>query len=104
MNQSSEAASKRGNSLACLVTLGVMFLIGAGLLMVSVRFGMGAMILIGSLFFVVAFWALIWPMYPLFGGARPLILGMPLSLVYVAGWLVASFLVLLTLYLLEERR
>ncbi len=55
------------------------------------------------LFFLVAFAALIWPIYPLFGHERPLVLGMPLSLFYVASWLVASFLVLLALYLHEER-
>ncbi len=55
-----------------------------------------------ALFFLFAFAALIWPIYPLFGGARPLILGMPQSLFYVACWLVASFLVLLALYLYEE--
>ncbi len=54
-------------------------------------------------FFVVAFAALIWPIYPLFGHERPLILGMPQSLFYVACWLVASFLALLVLYLHEER-
>ncbi len=54
-------------------------------------------------FFLVAFAALIWPIYPLFAHERPLILGMPLSLFYVASWLVASFLVLLALYLYEER-
>ena len=32
-------------------------------------------------FTVFALLALIWPIYPLFGGIRPMILGMPLSLV-----------------------
>ncbi len=54
-------------------------------------------------FLLVAFAALIWPIYPLFGNERPLILGMPQSLFYVAFWLVASFLVMLALYLFEER-
>ena len=54
-------------------------------------------------FFLVAFAALIWPVYPLFSKARPLILGMPQALFYVAFWLVASFLVMLALYLAEER-
>jgi hypothetical protein len=58
---------------------------------------------VAALFFLLAFLALIWPVYPIFGDARPLILGLPLSLFYVAFWLVASFLVLLALYLFEER-
>ncbi len=56
-----------------------------------------------ALFFLVAFLSLIWPVYSYFAGERPLVLGMPLSLFYVAAWLVASFLVLLGLFLLEER-
>lgn len=56
-----------------------------------------------ALFFVLAFAALIWPIYEFFGGARPLILGIPQSLFYVSSWLVASFLALLALYLYEER-
>ena len=56
-----------------------------------------------ALFFLAAFAALIWPVYGIFGGARPLVLGLPLSLFYVAAWLIASFLVLLALYLYEER-
>jgi hypothetical protein len=56
-----------------------------------------------ALFFLIAFAALMWPIYPIFSHARPLILGMPAALFYVAAWLVASFLVLLTLFLLEER-
>ena len=55
------------------------------------------------LFFVAAFAALMWPIYPLFGNERPLILGMPQSLFYVAAWLIACFLVLVALYLYEER-
>lgn len=56
-----------------------------------------------ALFFLLAFFALIWPIYPIFSTARPLILGMPQSLFYVAFWLIASFLALLALYLAEER-
>jgi hypothetical protein len=55
------------------------------------------------LFFLVAFAALIWPIYPIFSHARPLILGMPASLFYVAFWLIACFLVMLALFLYEER-
>ena len=58
---------------------------------------------LAALFFLVAFLALIWPIYPIFSHARPLILGMPASLVYVAFWLIACFLALLILFLIEER-
>ncbi len=54
-------------------------------------------------FILIAFAALVWPIYGLFGNERPLLLGMPQSLFYVACWLVASFVVLLALYLHEER-
>ena len=56
-----------------------------------------------AVFFLLAFVGLIWPVYSLFGNERPILLGMPQSLFYVAVWLVASFLVLLALYLHEER-
>ena len=48
--------------------------------------------------------ALVWPVYPLFSGARPSILGLPLSLFYPAAILVASFSVLLSVFLWEGRR
>lgn len=47
---------------------------------------------------------LVWPVYAEFAGVRPLVLGMPFSLFYVVVWVVASFLVLLGVYLWEERR
>lgn len=47
---------------------------------------------------------LVWPAYAAFADIRPLVLGMPLSLVYVVLWVVASFLVLLALFLWEGRR
>lgn len=58
---------------------------------------------------VVAFYALatlgtIWPLYSLFAAARPLILGIPLSLFYVACWVGASFVVLLALFHWEARQ
>ena len=56
-----------------------------------------------AFFFLLAFAALIWPIYSFFGNARPLILGLPQSLFYVSVWLVLSFLVLFALYLYEER-
>lgn len=57
-----------------------------------------------TLFFVVLFFALIWPVYPRFAGIRPLILGVPLSLAYVVGLLLASFFGLLALFVWEGRR
>ena len=57
-----------------------------------------------TLFFVLVFLALTWPVYALFSGIRPLVLGMPFSLFYVVVVLVVSFLVLLGLYLWEDRR
>lgn len=47
--------------------------------------------------------AMLWPVYPLFSAARPLVLGVPLSLAYLVGLLVASFGVGLALYLWEDR-
>ena len=48
--------------------------------------------------FALLFIATIWPVYPLsmlVSGARPVVLGLPVSLVYVVGLSVASFIVLL---------
>lgn len=47
---------------------------------------------------------LVWPVYAEFAGIRPLVLGMPFSLFYVVLGVVASFLVLLGVYLWEGRR
>ena len=41
---------------------------------------------------------LIWPVYPLFSGIRPLILGLPLSFAWVVGVLLLMFGALLWLY------
>ena len=57
-----------------------------------------------TLFFVALFAALIWPVYPLFSGIRPMILGVPLSLAYVVLLVLASFGALLGLFLWEGRR
>lgn len=46
--------------------------------------------------------SVLWPVYPLFSGIRPLVLGLPLSLAWVVLALVVGFLVLLALYLTEE--
>jgi membrane protein implicated in regulation of membrane protease activity len=52
----------------------------------------------------VVFCALVWPVYPLFAGIRPLVLGVPLSLAWVVAWLLVSFVTLLALFLWEGRR
>ncbi len=57
-----------------------------------------------SLYFLVVFTAMLWPIYPLFSRARPLIAGLPPSLFYLAVLLLASFAVLLGLYRWESRR
>ena len=54
-------------------------------------------------FYAFAVLGMTWPVYSLFSRARPLILGMPLSLFYLACFVVASFFVLLALYRWEVR-
>jgi len=54
-------------------------------------------------FFVLILLAMIWPVVTLFSHARPLVLGMPFFLFYLAALLVGSFLGLLSLYLWENR-
>lgn len=56
------------------------------------------------IFFVLTFVALVWPVYPQFGGIAPTVLGVPFSLAYVVGWLLACFGVQLGLYLWESSR
>ncbi len=46
--------------------------------------------------------ALVWPVYPLFSGIRPLILGLPLSLSWIVLVLAVGFAALLALYLGDE--
>lgn len=55
-------------------------------------------------FFLAATAGLVWPVYAAFGGIRPRLLGIPFSLFYVIVWVVASFVVLLGLYLWEGGR
>ena len=55
-------------------------------------------------YFCVVFAAMLWPIYPLFSSARPIILGLPFSLFYLATLLIVSFSVLGGLYLWESRR
>jgi TRAP-type C4-dicarboxylate transport system permease small subunit len=54
-------------------------------------------------FFLVVLLAMIWPVATLFSHARPLVLGLPFYLFYLAVLLVGSFLVLLALYVWENR-
>jgi len=56
-----------------------------------------------TIFFIVVFFALMWPVYALFSGIRPIVLGMPFSLVYLVVILAASFLVLLGVFTWEGR-
>jgi len=57
-----------------------------------------------TLFYVLLFLALLWPVYPLFAGIEPRIFGLPFSLVYVIGGVLLSFVVLWTLFMWENRR
>lgn len=56
-----------------------------------------------TILFVVIFFAFMWPIYPIFNHVRPLILGMPLSLLYLVFLLSVAFGAILTLYLWEDR-
>jgi hypothetical protein len=53
------------------------------------------------LFYLILFFAVMWPVYPRFSSIEPRVLAMPFSLAYVVGVLVLSFSVLLGLYLWE---
>ena len=55
-------------------------------------------------FYVVAILATTWPVYAVFSRARPIVLGMPFSLFYIACFVVASFLTLYALFRWEERQ
>lgn len=46
---------------------------------------------------------LVWPIYPLFAGIRPLVLGLPLSFAWVVLALLVMFLALLWLYRSDGR-
>jgi hypothetical protein len=46
--------------------------------------------------------SLVWPIYPLFSGIFPLILGLPLSFAWVVMSLAVSFVALVALYVTEE--
>jgi len=55
-------------------------------------------------FYLFAFFAMVPPVYSLFNRAAPLVLGMPLSLFYLAALIMGSFGVLLILFLWESRQ
>lgn len=57
-----------------------------------------------ALFFLAYAGAVTWPGAVPFNRIRPLILGMPLSMVWVALWLVLAFVALLLLDRAEDRR
>lgn len=54
-----------------------------------------------TVFFIVVFLALMWPVYPLFSRIHPWVLGLPFSLAYLLVILVLTFAVLLFFYLWE---
>lgn len=57
-----------------------------------------------TLWFLVVSLAMSWPVYPLVSRVRPMVLGMPLSLFWLAALLVASFGVAVGLFLWELQR
>ena len=57
-----------------------------------------------TLFYLLLFLALIWPVYPRFAGIAPRVLGLPFSLAYVVGGVLLSFVVLWALFTWENRR
>ena len=57
-----------------------------------------------TFYFLAVAAAMMWPIYGLFSRVRPMLLGMPFSLFYLATLLVVSFVVALALYLWEERQ
>ena len=54
-------------------------------------------------FAIAALFALIWPVYSWFGGIFPLILGLPVSMFYIAAVISVVFSVMLALFLWEDR-
>ncbi|WP_419948064.1 hypothetical protein [Candidatus Palauibacter sp.] len=57
-----------------------------------------------TIFYVLLFVALVWPVYPFFATIEPRVLAMPFSLFYVVVGLLFSFSVLFLYYLWERRR
>lgn len=62
----------------------------------------GARVL-AAVFFLLFAAAVTWPGYVPFNRIHPLVLGLPFSLVWVAGWVVASLLVLWLVDSVESR-
>ena len=60
--------------------------------------------LAATLLFVLIFVATLWPVHAFFSRIRPFVLGLPFSLFYLAALLIATFSVLLALFLWEGRR
>ena len=56
-----------------------------------------------TLFFAAMFIATMWPVYPLVSRIRPLVFGLPFSLVYLLGLTIISFVVLLVFDLRAPR-
>lgn len=54
--------------------------------------------IIAGVIFAVGFLSMIWPIAALVAGPRPLVLGMPLALAWLAMWIAIVFLTLLWLY------
>ena len=54
-------------------------------------------------FYVLLFFALIWPIYPRFATIEPRVLSLPFSMVYPVAALLISFFVLLAYYLWERK-
>lgn len=57
-----------------------------------------------TLFYLLLFLALVWPVYPRFAGITPRVLGLPFSLAYVVAGVLLSFVVLWALFTWENRR
>ncbi len=55
-------------------------------------------------FYILLFFALLWPVYPRFASIEPRVLGLPFSLTYVIGGVLLSFVVLWSLLRWENRR
>ncbi len=55
--------------------------------------------LLFAIYAVVCLAAMTWPGYAIFGNSiEPYVLGLPFSLAWVVGWVILTFLVLLTFY------
>lgn len=57
-----------------------------------------------TLFYIVLFVALLWPVYPRFAGIEPRVFGLPFSLAYVIAGVLLSFVVLWAVFTWEQRR